>query len=202
MTSPRYILGPEPHTVALGEQVPEKRAVAQAVSEETIVPVVVEPILDPPGQCVTVDGRLLSERLMFAFGFGGFTFTEIAEELAASVMWVEVAVRGYPWLEEARLAGVAARDRDRVLRAERGLDKLIDGHVLIKQKVDKMGEVHDLEEEVSPSGEAIKKVLETRARDRYGKDSRPVEVHVTIGAMDAAMARAAGAQRVEHREVS
>ncbi len=93
---------------------------------------------------------------MFAFGFGGFTFAEIAEEMAASVMWVEVAVRTYPWLEEARQAGVSARDRDRVLRAERSADKLIDGHKLAKQKVTTLGDVIDYEEEVSPSSEMVK----------------------------------------------
>ncbi len=204
MSSPRYkTVGPAAAVLELpgeDEQAPPVAAV-RAVLEGPVVPVVVEEILDPPGQMVMVDGRVLSERLMFAFGFGGFTFAEIAEEMAASVMWVEVAVRSYPWLEEARQAGVSARDRDRVLRAERSADRLIDGHKLAKQKVTTLGEVVDYEEEVSPSSEMVKKVLETRARDKYGKDSKPVEVHVTVSAMDAAMARAAGAVRVEHREV-
>ncbi len=203
MSQRRYITGPAATVLELpDEQAPAvARAKAPAVLEGRVEVAVVEEILDPPGQMVTVEGRVLSERLMFAFGFGGFTFAEIAEELAASVMWVEVAVRGYPWLEEARQAGVSARDRDRVLRAERSADKLIDGHKLAKQKVTTLGYVIDYEEEVSPSSEMVKKVLETRARDKYGKDSKPVEVHVTVSAMDAAMARAAGAVRVEHREV-
>ncbi len=206
MPSPRYTLGPTPTLLGIpGED--EQRAAsrphaaAPAVAEEPVVPVAVEAILDPAGQVVEIDGRVLSERLMFSFGYTGSTFQEIAEEFAASVLWVEVAVRQNPWLEEARVSGVAARDRDRVLRAERGYDKLIDGHTIVKQKIDKMGDVHDLEEEVSPNGEAIKKVLETRARDRYGKDSRPVEVHITMDAFSAAQARAAGAIRVEHKEV-
>ncbi len=88
-----------------------------------------------------------------------------------------------------------------MLRAERATDKLIDGHVLVKQKVDKFGVEHDLKEEVGPNAVTVIKVLETRARDRYGKDSRPVEVHVTLDALSAAQERARGAIRVEHVEV-
>ncbi len=198
--TPRYkIIGPQHHSLALPdpdhqrppEPEPPAAPARAIIAEPPVVPVEVEPVLDPVGRVIEVDGRVLSERLMFMYGRKLSTFGEIAEEFAASELWLEVVIRENPWLEEARQAGVMAADRDRVIRSERGLDKLIDGHVLVKQKLSKLtGEPVDVREEVSPSGAVIGRVLQSREKKRYGKEATSININISSEVFDAARARA------------
>ncbi len=193
----RYKTGPVsvPLSMPVGQTPPARAAVA--VIEEVAAPVVVEQILDPVGRAVTVDERVLSERLMFSFGYGGLTVAEMAEEMAASVLWLTVVMREHTWLRDALEAGVSAADEDRVRRSVRSLDKLVDGHKLQQQKVTKDGAVVDYEESVGPSTPAVVKVLESRAPERYGKAATVVQVQISTEVMEATRRRIAGAVDAE-----
>ncbi len=188
----RYKTGPVPVPLTLPSgQTPPARAVV-VVAEEAVAPVMVEQILDPVGRAVTVDERVLSERLMFSFGYGGLTVAEMAEEMAASVLWLTVVMREHTWLRDALEAGVSAADEDRVRRSVRSLDKLVDGHKLDQEKVLRDGTVVPFVETVGPSTPAVVKVLESRDPQRYGKAATVVQVQISSEVMEATRRRIQG----------
>lgn len=167
-----YELPPEPLPVVSGSLPLEKPP------PEQVLPALVE----PQGETAEVDGRFISESEFYRYGFNQLTYGEIGLLHRASVMWVSTLMRKLPWTQAAYSRGLQDKDQETVVVSERGLRKLVEGHTIIEEKLDRHGGVHSLEKEFGPNGQAAQFILERRAPERFGKEREPEgkTVNITI----------------------
>lgn len=137
-------------------------------------------VVDPLGEVAEIDGRQVTESEFYRYGFNHLTYGEIAKLHRASVMWVSTLMKKYGWTAEAYSRGLADKDQETVVVSERSMRRLIEGHTLTEEKLDRFGSVHQLEKEIGPNGSAAQFVLERRAPERYAKEREPDNKTVNI----------------------
>lgn len=151
-----------------------------AVEPRRSVGPVYPPIQDPVGRSITIDERMLSEGMMFRYGYDGWTDEEIASEYESTVLWLMAVWRTETWLEKAYDAGIEARGRAERRAAEHALYGMTKARTTWKEQINKQtGEVVRLESEVQPSLPAVEKVLESRDPERWGKRAAPGDGAIT-----------------------
>ena len=134
----------------------------------------------------TPDGKEIgfSERRFFECGHKRMSSVEIAKAMNAELAWFVREYTSRQWCVDAYQFGQEVWDEENVIAAEMGLQGAVKGGRRKFQRATKDGGVVDLEEDVLPSMDAIKMVLERRARGRWGENagvtSPPVPPQVLI----------------------
>ena len=127
------------------------------------------PYTDAAGNVIKV---AFMESKFFEWGWNLKGRSYMAEQLTVDLAWFMHEYEQRPWCKEAYDLGKSVWDEEAVIAAEAGLGGKLGARIRRFQRIGKGVEgesvVIDMQEDVFPETEAIKFVLERRARGRWG----------------------------------